>query len=196
MERPDGKGRTLRRRLTGGAAVIAGVSAAAAAIAFPALFAGTVSATTGDTYVLPPSQYVVPQPVASHYYGSYRMSGAGKGSRLSAADIFITRNQYHDLYGGGSFFGYDAAGQQDSWTNLLYDFHLVPPAGGEPVMPWTSDRQSANDELVITLFGWGSPSLGTMSLKLSRNGDLRGTIHLLNQKSPYPISFHRLSSHP
>jgi hypothetical protein len=176
-------------RLAAAAAFLGGVLS-------PALLISTASATTGDTYVLPPSQYVVPRAVMAPYYGNYRMGSAAKGSRLYAADIFITQNQYHDMWGGGSFFGYDTTGAQESWTNVLYDFHVIPAAGGAPVRPWTTARQIAHGELIVTLYGWGSPSLGTMRLTRSANGDLSGTIRFLGQKKSYPISFHKLSSHP
>jgi hypothetical protein len=179
-----------RRRLPGVIVMIASV--AGAILTAPA----TGSATTGDTYVLPPSQYLVPPSVMSQYYGSYRISSIGTGAQLYAANIFITQNQDHDLYGGGIFYGYDSQGQQDSWTNVLYDFHLVPPGPGEAVRPWTTPGQTANDVLAVTLFGWGTPPLGTMRLRRSPDGDLTGSIQLIRQKTAYAISFHRFSSHP
>jgi hypothetical protein len=166
------------------------------AVLSPALLISAASATTGDSYVLPPSQYVVPPAVMAPYFGNYRLSHAAKGSRLYAANIFISQNQYHDMWGGGSFFGYDSTGAQDSWTNVLYDFHVVPAAGGAPVRPWTTARQSAHDELIVSLYGWGSPSLGTMRLRRAPNGNLTGTITLLGLKGSYPVSFRKLSSHP
>lgn len=187
----SGAGGRLLRRIGGAVAALTMVMPCLVGVV-----TGTASATTGDTYVLPPSRYVVPLSVMSSYYGSYRMHSIGKGARLYAADIFITQNPYHDMYGGGSFFGYDPTGAQESWTNVLYDFHLAPAAGGQPVTAWLTPGQAARDQLIVSLYGWGSPSLGTMWLTRSANGDLSGTIQLRGQARPYPISFRKLSSHP
>jgi hypothetical protein len=161
----------------------------------PALAAVTAPATTGDTYVLPPSKYVLPPELISRYSGSYHMTHAAPGSRLSSADMFITVNAYDSMYGGGQFYGYDNTGAQDSWTNLLYDFHLVTPSGATVTpVPWTTPAQVARDRLVITLFGWGSPSLGTLTLTRAPSGDLAGTIVLYGQARAYPVTFHRIGS--
>jgi hypothetical protein len=45
---------------------------------------------------------------------------------------------------------------------------------------------------VVTLYGWGSPSLGTLTLTRKPDGDLTGTIRLYGQSRPYPITFHRI----
>jgi hypothetical protein len=174
-------------------ALAVALAAAASALAMVMPRALAAPATTGDTYVLPPSRYVVPPEVASRYFGSYHMTGTAPGARLSSADIFITSNAYSDLYGGGVFYGYDDTGQQDSWTNLMYDFHLVTPAGAAVTPdPWTTPAQVAGDRLVVTLYGWGSPALGTLTLTRKPNGDLAGTIVLRGQSRPYPIAFHRV----
>ena len=150
-------------------------------------------ATTGDTYVLPPSRYVLPPELISRYFGSYHMASAAPGARLSAADMFITTNAYGDLYGGGQFYGYDDTGSQTSWTNLLYDFHLVTGSGATVTpAPWTPLAQVAADRLVVTLYGWGSPSLGTLTLTRKPNGDLTGTIRLYGQSRANPVTFHRI----
>jgi hypothetical protein len=171
---------------------MASVAAAAACVAV-ALIAvpGTGSATTGDTYVLPPSQYLVPPLVMREYYGSYHMTSAAKGSRLTGADIFVTRNRYHDLYGGGNFYGYDATGTPTDWTNVIYDFRLVPPAGAAGVRPWLTPGQAAGDWLEMNLYGWGSPSLGTMRLRRLPDGSLTGTIRLRGRPAAYRVSFRR-----
>jgi hypothetical protein len=74
------------------------------------------------------------------------------------------------------FYGYDNQGLKSSWINILYDF-----------------RQMRNGEMAITLWGWGSPPLGTLYVKRTPHGDLVGNIRLLNGKS-YPISFHKDSN--
>jgi hypothetical protein len=186
--RRAGRGRLLRRAAT---------TAALTAVAAPSLVlgGGTGSATTGDSYVLPPSQYVLPMTVIKPYVGSYRIAKVAKASRLYAANVFIGQNSYHDMYGGGVFYGYDSTGAQEDWTNVLYGFHLVPPAGGHAVTPWTTARQAKRDELIVSLYGWGSPSLGTMWLHRKANGDLSGSIRLRNQTRRYPISFQKISNH-
>lgn len=165
--------------------------AAAVAAAASVLLTGPASATTGDTYVLPPSQYVVPPQVMGRFFGDYQLTSVGKGTRLYAGNIFITANSYGDLYGGGDFYGYDDTGAQTDWTNLLYDFRFT--SGGAPLTltPWATASQLAGDSLVVTLYGWGSPSLGTMTLRRQPGGDLAGTIRLLGESRSYPIRFHR-----
>ncbi|MBV9448069.1 MAG: hypothetical protein JO345_19470 [Streptosporangiaceae bacterium] len=176
---------------------------AAAVIAAAAMLAGNAHATTGDTYVLPPSRYVLPPEVMSQFFGSYKLTSVGRGARLYAADMFITSNSYDDMYGGGEFYGYDSTGAQTSWTNILYDFRLLAPGGGALTLtPWTTAAQVANDDIVVTLYGWGSPSLGTMTLHMvtphrvtpgkQPGGDLAGTISLLGQPASVPIRFHRI----
>lgn len=171
------------------------VALAAAASVLPAVLtgplAGSASATTGDTYVLPPSRYVIPPQVMGQFFGSYQLTSVGRGSRLYASDIFITTNSYGDLYGGGMFYGYDNTGAQTDWTNLLYDFRFT--SGGAPLTltPWTKPAQVAHDTFVVTLFGWGSPSLGTMTLRKAPGENLVGTIRLFGQTRSYPIRFHR-----
>jgi hypothetical protein len=177
---------------------LAAAALAAAVSALPVVAAGTAGtahATTGDTYVLPPSQYVIPPQVMSQFFGSYRMTSIGRGARLYAADIFITSNSYDDLYGGGSFYGYDSTGVQTSWTNILYNFRLVTPGGTVLTpSPWTTAAQVAGDKITVTLFGWGSPSLGTMTLARQAGGDLAGTFRLFGQARSVPIRFHRIGS--
>ena len=165
--------------------------AAALAAAASLLLAGSASATTGDTYVLPPSQYVIPPQVMSQFFGSYKLASVGKGTRLYAADVFITTNSFGDMYGGGMFYGYDNTGSQTDWTNLLYDFRFT--RGGAPLTltPWATPGQVAGDTLVVTLYGWGSPSLGTLTLRKQPGGDLAGTIRLFGESRSYPIRFHR-----
>ena len=177
------------------AALVAAASALVPLLPPSAPSALAAPVTTGDTYVLPPSKYVIPPEIVSRYSGSYRMTSVGHGARLSAADIFITSYAYDNLYGGGQFYGYDDTGAQDSWTNLLYDFHLVT-ASGAPVTPdpWTTPAQVAGDRLVVTLYGWGSPSLGTFTLARKPNGDLAGAIRLHGQAREYPIAFHRIGA--
>jgi hypothetical protein len=181
----------MRRAIALAAAFLAAASAPAMMLAGP--LANGAKATTGDTYVLPPSQYVIPPALMGQFFGSYKLTSAGSGSRLSGADVFITSNQYHDLYGGGSFYGYDNTGVQTSWTNILYNFRLVTP-GGEPatLTPWTTAGQVARDKLVVTLFGWGSPSLGTLTLTRQPGGVLAGTIRLYGQSGTYPIQFRKI----
>jgi hypothetical protein len=176
------------------AAALVGAPGALAAMLSPALpSAMAAPATTGDSYVLPPSKYVLPPELISRYSGSYHMTHAAPGSKLYAADMFITTNAYGSMYGGGQFYGYDETGTQDSWTNLLYDFHFVTPSGATVTPdPWTTPAQVARDRLVITLFGWGSPSLGTLTLTRAPNGDLAGTIALFGQARSYPVAFHRI----
>jgi hypothetical protein len=179
------------------AALVAAASALAAvlasAVAPPVPSAVAAPATTGDTYVLPPSKYVLPPELISQYFGSYHMTHAGSAAKLYAADMFITTNAYGNLYGGGQFYGYDSTGAQDSWTNLLYDFHFVTASGATVTpAPWTTPAQVAHDRLVITLFGWGSPSLGTLTLTRVPNGDLAGVVRLHGQARAYPIAFHRI----
>lgn len=172
------------------AALVAAASALPLILAGP--LAGDASATTGDTYVLPPSRYVLPPELARPYFGSYHMTSAAPGARLSAADLFITTNAYGDLYGGGQFYGYDSTGTQTSWTNLLYDFHLITASGAAVTPdPWTPPAQVAADRVVVTLYGWGSPSLGTLTLTRKPDGDLTGTIRLYGQSRGYPVTFHR-----
>jgi signal peptidase I len=135
-----------------------------------------VSATTGDTYVLPPSRFKVSSALFPLYHGRYSLVSVGKGAKIVYAQGFITVNNYHDLYGAMVFYGYDAQGLKSSWINLLYDF-----------------RQMRNGEMAITLWGWGSPPLGTLYVRRTSRGDLVGRIRLLNSKS-YPISFHKDSN--
>lgn len=179
------------RKVTTLAAAIAAAASLLSAAATGVLPTGSASATTGDTYVLPPSRYVVPPQVMSQFFGSYVLTSVGKGTRLYAANIFITTNAYDDMYGGGMFYGYDSTGAQTDWTNLLYDFRFT--AGGAPLTltPWTTAGQVAGDTLVVTLYGWGSPSLGTMTLRKQPGGNLAGTIRLFGQSHSYPIRFHR-----
>jgi len=175
------------------AALVAAASALAVLLPPAVPPAAAAPATTGDTYVLPPSKYVLPPELISRYSGSYHMTRAAPGARLYSADIFITANAYGSMYGGGQFYGYDNAGTQDSWTNLLYDFHFVTPSGAAVTpAPWTTPAQVARDRLVITLFGWGSPSLGTLTLTRAANGDLAGTIVLYGQARAYPVTFRRI----
>ena len=135
-----------------------------------------VSATTGDTYVLPPSRYKVPSALFPLYHGRYSLASVGKDAQIVYAGGFISTNNYHDLYGAFVFYGYDKQGLKSSWINLLYDFH-----------------QLRNGEMAITLWGWGSPPLGTLYVKRTSRGDLVGRIRMLNGKS-YPISFHKDSN--
>jgi hypothetical protein len=135
-----------------------------------------VSATTGDTYVLPPSRYKVPSALFPLYHGKYSLLSVGKGARIVYAGGFISTNNYHNLYGAFVFYGYDNQGLKTSWINILYDF-----------------RQMRNGEMAITLWGWGSPPLGTLYVKRMPRGDLVGRIRLLNGKS-YPIRFHKDSN--
>jgi len=135
-----------------------------------------VSATTGDTYVLPRSPYKVPSALFPLYHGKYSLLSIGKGSRIFWAGGFITTNNYHDLYGAFVFYGYDNQGMKTSWINLLYDFRLA-----------------RHGVMVIKLYGWGGPSLGTLFVTRTKRGDLVGQIQLLNGKK-YPISFHKDSN--
>jgi signal peptidase I len=135
-----------------------------------------VSATTGDTYVLPPSRYKVPSALFPLYHGKYSMVSVGKGAKIVYGGGFISTNNYHDLYGAFVFYGYDNQGMKTSWINILYDF-----------------RQMRNGEMAITLYGWSSPPLGTLYVKRMPRGDLVGRIQLLHGKS-YPISFHKDSN--
>jgi hypothetical protein len=185
----------MRARKTLAAALVAAASALASTLSPSVPGAVAAPATTGDTYVLPPSKYVLPPELISRYFGSYHMAKAPAAARLSAADIFISSNAYDNLYGGGQFYGYNSDGTQDSWTNLLYDFHLVTPSGAAVTpAPWTTPAEVAGDRLVITLYGWGSPSLGTLTLARKPNGDLAGTIVLLGQVRAYPVAFHRIGA--
>jgi hypothetical protein len=176
------------------AALVAAASALAALLLPPSVPpAAAAPATTGDSYVLPPSKYVLPPELITRYYGSYHMTRAAPGSKLYAADMFITANAYGSMYGGGQFYGYDETGTQDSWTNLLYDFRFATPSGATVTPdPWTTPAQVARDRLVITLYGWGSPSLGTLTLTRAPTGDLAGTIVLYGQARAYPVAFHRI----
>jgi hypothetical protein len=191
--------RLRRVAAAGGPGKFSAVVLAAAVSAAAAMLAGNAHATTGDTYVLPPSRYVIPPEVMSQFFGSYRMTSIGRGAKLSAADMFITSNSYDDLYGGGDFFGYDNTGAQTSWTNILYDFRLLGPGGQVLTLtPWTTPAQVARDQIALTLYGWGSPSLGTMTLRKvtpgSQPGDLAGSIQLRGQSHSFPIRFHRIGS--
>lgn len=183
------------RRVTKLAAAVAAAAsvlpAALTGVLLTGPLAGPASATTGDTYVLPPSRYVIPPQVMSQFFGSYRLTSVASATRLYGADIFITTNAYDDMYGGGDFYGYDNTGAQTDWTNLLYDFRFT--GGGAPLTltPWATAGQVAGDTLVVTLYGWGSPSLGTMTLRRLPGGDLAGTIRLLGESRSYPIRFHR-----
>jgi hypothetical protein len=142
---------------------------------------------------VPPSQYVIPPEVTGQFLGSYRMTEIGSKTVLYAGDMFITTNSYQDLYGGGTFYGYDNTSAQTSWTNILYDFRLVAPSGSVVTpAPWTTAGQVANDSLVVTLYGWGSPSLGTMTLRRQAGGDLAGSISLIGQPRPVSVRFHRI----
>jgi hypothetical protein len=106
--------------------------------------------------------------------------------------MFITTNSFDDMYGGGEFYGYDNTGAQTDWTNILYDFRLVAPGGSVVTLaPWTTAGEVARDSLVITLYGWGSPSLGTMTLRRQAGGDLAGSISLIGQPRSVSIRFHR-----
>ena len=134
------------------------------------------SATTGDTYVLPPSRYKVPSSLYHLYRGRYSMESVAKGAKIIYASGFITVNNYHDLYGAMEFYGYDDQGMKNAWINLLYDFRL------------TQHRV-----MVIKLYGWGGPSLGMLFVTRTKRGDLVGQIQLLNGKK-YPISFHKDSN--
>ena len=134
------------------------------------------SATTGDTYVLPPSRYKVPSRLFPLYHGRYSLVSVGKGSRIVYAGGFITVNNYHDLYGAFVFYGYDNQGLKSSWINLLYDFRLA-----------------RHGVMVIKLYGWGGPSLGMLFVTRTKRGDLVGQIQLLNSKK-YAISFHKDSN--
>src|SRR5438067_10093949 len=134
------------------------------------------SATTGDTYVLPPSRYKVPSSLYHLYRGRYSMESVAKGAKIIYASGFITVNNYHDLYGAMEFYGYDDQGMKNAWINLLYDFRL------------TQHRM-----MVIKLYGWGGPSLGMLFMTRTKRGDLVGQIQLLNGKK-YAISFHKDSN--
>jgi hypothetical protein len=160
-----------RKRLV---SLLALLAVAVAAVVFGVPENG--SATTGDQYVLPPSQYNIPHAVMAQYYGNYDMTNPAKGSPIYDSQLFIGRNKWHSLYGGGVFYGYDPAGQRESYTEVLYNFHLVN-AKGKPVAPDTcSLEQAAGKTMVVTLFGWGSPPLGEMRLRRKRNGDLVGKL--------------------
>ena len=50
-----------------------------------------VSATTGDTYVLPPSRYKVPSALFPLYHGKYSLVSVGKGARIPSG-LRIGRN--------------------------------------------------------------------------------------------------------
>jgi hypothetical protein len=147
-----------------------------------------VSATTGDTYTLPKSPYKIPARVMRLWYGRYTLESVGKGSRIYAADIFITINHWHSLYGGGDFFGYDADGSKEDWTNILYDFHPL-----------------SRGVMGITLYGWGGPTLGRLYLRRTAHGDLTGQIQLLQSNevtgkakygAKYSISFRKTGNRP
>jgi len=161
------------------------------------LVPGTGSATTGDTYVLPPSRYYICRSIRRAWYGTYTttrvIAPQGAVTRVTAADIFITKSNYDDLNGGGSFYGYDANGQQVSWTNILYDFHLRAGRGlPSPATSCPNERGGRQPVMTITLFGWGSPPIGTLELRRAASGDLTGQIHLLGEARAYPINFRRL----
>jgi hypothetical protein len=158
------------------------------------------SATTGDTYLLPPAKYQVPASVMSNWYGEYASTSIDKRARLIEVDMFITKNQYNDLYGGGSFYGYDSQGTQDSWTEVLYDFKLLSPQGQSPAAcgastPSTPKPKAGRPEtMAITLYGWGSPSLGSLRLTRQGSGNLTGTIQLKGQRQTYAISFKKVAN--
>ncbi|MBV9279252.1 MAG: hypothetical protein JOZ41_04150 [Chloroflexi bacterium] len=148
----------------------------------------TASATTGDTYTLPRSPYKVPAGVMRLWYGRYTLKSVAKGSRIYAADIFISTNHWHSLYGGGDFFGYDPDGTKEDWTNILYDFHPL-----------------ARGVMEITLYGWGSPALGRLFVRRVAHGDLSGQIQLLKTDGAtgkgsfgprYSISFRKTGNRP
>lgn len=178
------------RKLTTLAAALAAAASVLPAVLLAGPLAGPASATTGDTYVVPPSQYVIPPQVMRQFFGSYSLTSVARGSRLSAANIFITTNSYGDLYGGGEFYGYDNTGAQTDWTNLLYDFRFTSRGAPLTLTPWATAGQVAHDTFVVTLYGWGSPSLGTMTLRRLPGRNLAGTIRLLGQTRSYPIRFH------
>lgn len=147
-----------------------------------------VSATTGDTYTLPKSPYKVPAQVMRLWYGRYTLKSVGKGSRIYAADIFIFINHWHSLYGGGDFFGYDPDGSKEDWTNILYDFHPL-----------------RNGVMEITLYGWGSPTLGRLYVRRVAHGDLSGQIQLIQSNEvtgktkygpKYSIYFRKTGNRP
>ena len=135
-----------------------------------------VSATTGDTYVLPPAKHKVPSQLFPLYHGRYSTTMIAKESRIVYGECFISVNNWHDLYGAATFYGYDSQGYKTTWVNILYEFQLQP-----------------HGLMALTLYGWGTPPLGRMFLTRTNSGDLIGQIQLLDGKR-YAISWHKDSN--
>jgi len=58
---------------------------------------------------------------------------------------------------------------------------------------YTRYRLARNGVMVISMYGWGGPSLGTLFVTRTKRGDLVGSIQLLHGHK-YPISFHKDSN--
>lgn len=158
-----------------------GVAAATVATALATVVFGntrSVEATTGPTYLLPPSHFYVPKKLERLYTGQYLVKHVVQGSRLSGGALGIELTAYHSLYGLAQFYGYDSRGYQTSWVSTLYYFHRM-----------------AHGLMVVDLLGpAGRPFLGRLYVHRMKNGDLRGQIQLGKHGKKYAILWHKISN--
>lgn len=158
-----------------------GATAAAVLVVLSTVFFGnprSVGATTGPTYLLPPSHFYVPKKVEHLYRGQYLIKHVVPGSGLRGGALGIEVTAYHSLYGLAQFYGYDSKGYQSTWVSTLYYFHRM-----------------AHGLMTIDLLGpAGRPYLGKLYVHRAKNGDLRGQIQLGKHGKKYAIVWHKISN--
>jgi hypothetical protein len=152
-------------------------SAAAAALATAALIAPAVGeATTGAHPLANPPRFHVSRAEARPYIGRFQLAAPHSRTLRSAA--YVARfNQFGYLEGTIVVYGYNKAGQTESWVGTTYEYH--PRGNGR----MTVDVISPNNQVIFA----------RLKLRIGRGGKLSGNLFQLIPPGPtQAISLRRL----
>jgi hypothetical protein len=156
---------------------VATAGAAAAALATAALIAPSVgSATTGAHPLANPPRFHVSHAEARPYIGRFQLAAPHSKTLRSAA--YVARfNQFGYLEGTIVVYGYNKAGQTESWVGTTYEYH--PRGSGR----MTVDVISPNNQVIFA----------RMKLRIGQGGKLSGRLFQLIPPGPtQAISLRRL----
>jgi len=112
----------------------------------------------------------------AQYKGQYVLKSAAPAARLRGGALGIEPNDRGFLTGIGQFYGYDAKGQQSTWTATLYNFHLT----------------KAHVMIFDLLTPAGASLMGRIFVTRAKSGDIAGQIELSNGR--FAIKWHKISS--